>query len=232
LNFDKNMHIKLLINSIYSMFEVTMMASGPFLSLSVTPDGDTLVIARDNVLNPAELYSLVDGKLQHVFPGQPGKVNTIKFIGAGERILTGAGDSLQTGSGQAKGNQVRLWDVQSGEWVAAFVGHSAAVTEISVSADNRMFGTVGGRQAIVWRLFVSTQDLVEYIKSNVASCLSVEERERYSLRGEPPAWCITGSGRENEPISAEWRPKWPYDTAAWRNWLVSKRRGFDPPIPR
>ena len=30
---------------------------------------------------------------------------------------------------------------------------------------------------------------------------------------------------------AKWQPRWPYQSAAWRDWLVARQRGEHPPIP-
>jgi hypothetical protein len=60
--------------------------------------------------------------------------------------------------------------------------------------------------------------LVEHAKAMVARCLTLAERKTFFLPSAPPAWCIE-------------REKWPYDTAAWRQWLSETRAGKTPPLP-
>jgi hypothetical protein len=59
---------------------------------------------------------------------------------------------------------------------------------------------------------------------------SCTQRKQYFLPTSPPIWCITGPGLEAEK-DARWQPKWPYRSAAWRGWLVAKRRGDILPVP-
>jgi len=63
-------------------------------------------------------------------------------------------------------------------------------------------------------------------------CLTQAQREQYFLPAAPPIWCITGAGLGAEKDSAKWQPKWPYQSAAWRNWLMARQRSENPPIPQ
>ncbi len=65
----------------------------------------------------------------------------------------------------------------------------------------------------------------------VPRCLTPEQLDAAFLPPEPPRWCVTGPGNEAETDPALWEPKWPYHTPEWRDWLVARDRGEDPPLP-
>ncbi len=80
--------------------------------------------------------------------------------------------------------------------------------------------------------FPTPQDLVDRAKRLVPRCLGPKQREAFYLAPEPDRWCITGPGREAERDPAKWQPKWPYDSPAWRDWLVGRDRGEEPKMPQ
>jgi len=86
--------------------------------------------------------------------------------------------------------------------------------------------------AKLWPLFGSTQALADAAKHSLPRCFTQAERQMYFLPKAPPRWCITGAGLEDEPDPALWKPKWPYRSKAWRNWLIeSDRAGGTDPVP-
>ena len=69
-----------------------------------------------------------------------------------------------------------------------------------------------------FRMYSSIEDLTNLAKSALPRCLTLNERSGFFLDPEPPAWCI-----EME--------KWPYQNAAWKQWLAETRLGMHPPLP-
>ena len=55
----------------------------------------------------------------------------------------------------------------------------------------------------------TTQDRIDHAKRTVARCLTPQERKKFYLPPEPPAWCI-----EME--------KWPYHTIFWKTKMLRK----------
>ena len=82
------------------------------------------------------------------------------------------------------------------------------------------------------QMFGALQDLIDHQKEKTPRCLNPDQRKQYRLGDRPPRWCITGPGLETEPNPANWQPKPPYDTPAWREWLVAYDRDPSTPAPR
>jgi WD40 repeat protein len=78
-----------------------------------------------------------------------------------------------------------------------------------VSSNDRLTMVSGDA---LWRMPWSTQDYVDQVKTMLPRCLTQEERKNVYLDPDPPAWCV-----EME--------KWPYNTSAWKQWLVDRLVG-------
>jgi WD40 repeat protein len=128
----------------------------------------------------------------------------------------------------------RLWDGESGALLKTLEGHTAPVYSAVLSPDGRRVLTTqfDDETTRIWRTFPTTQAIVDFAKHVVARCLSYSELQQYYLPVEPPRWSITGAAMEREKAPAMWRPKYPYQTAAWRDWLAARDRGEAPPIPK
>jgi hypothetical protein len=70
----------------------------------------------------------------------------------------------------------------------------------------------------LWRVFSSTQDLIDNAKIIVPRCLTRAQRQIVFLDVVPPAWCID-------------MEKWPYDAPVWKDWLKYQRANMKPPTP-
>jgi len=64
--------------------------------------------------------------------------------------------------------------------------------------------------------------LIAKARKAAPRCLSVPEREHYFLNPEPPRWCITGSGKENNRYRSQWYPEHPYRFPRWVDWQQAK----------
>ena len=110
--------------------------------------------------------------------------------------------------------------------------HSALTVGASFSSDGRRIVTASGdNTARLWKVWPTTQDLVDHAKRIVPRCLTQGQLKQYYLPLDPPRWCITGAGLEAETDPAKWQPKWPYHTAKWRDWLAARDNGETPPLP-
>lgn len=83
----------------------------------------------------------------------------------------------------------------------------------------------------IWPYVRDPDQFIASAQNEATRCLTTEQRRTNFLSLEPPRWCITGPGREQEADPASWRPMWPYRSDNWRDWLISRDQGGDTPIP-
>ena len=143
------------------------------------------------------------------------------FSPDGARIVTASDDKT-----------ARLWDAGTGKELAR-LAHEGPVRAAAFSpgAGPLWIITAAENIARLWRVARSTDDLVQTAKSHVTRCLTRKQRHEYFLPLAPPIWCITGPGLEADKDPANWQPKWPYQSAAWRDWVVARQRGESAPVP-
>ena len=110
---------------------------------------------------------------------------------------------------------MHIWDAESGKVIAVLPGHAYGA---AFSPDGRRVVTVGSGEARIWRVFASTQELIDEAKRITPRCLTQTDRAKVFLDPEPPAWCI-----EME--------KWPYQSQDWKDWLRYKHANANPPLP-
>ena len=128
------------------------------------------------------------------------------------------------------GSTVKVWDAQSGAELAGFT-HRTPVQRVLMTPDQSRIITWSQGYINYWRYFPNTAAMIEHARAALPRCLSPQQRKQVLLEPTPPAWCITGLGHEDDPEPAHWTPKWPYQNAAWRQWLIAKRIGKEQPLP-
>jgi len=141
--------------------------------------------------------------------GHSGEVLSAAFSPDGKRIVTSSYDAT-----------VRIWDAATGWPIAEPLrGHANAVWSAVFSADGKsIISASEDKTARIWDVPENTEALMSRAKAAVPRCLTPAQRKVFFLSPEPPAWCI-----EME--------KWPYDTAAWKQWLADVRADKKPPLP-
>ncbi|WP_417517884.1 TIR domain-containing protein [Minwuia sp.] len=122
-----------------------------------------------------------------------------------------------------------VWDVGTGRKLADFTmdfgDYAPTVFAKAVFDDGQTLVTWGWQGPQEWRLNTDADAYVAAMQDRMPRCLSLKQRRTFFLPPEPPRWCITGAGRERESSPAEWRPKWPFHTTEWAEWLVARDRG-------
>ncbi len=148
--------------------------------------------------------------------------------GAELLVLLGHQSALVTAAFSRDGNRiftasafhgVRIYDARTGQPVAILEGHKDLVTDAAINPQGTRVVTASlDKTARLWRVFPTTQALIDYSKSMVQRCLTPEQRRAFALQPEPPRWCIE-------------KEKWPYHRKAWKDWLAAKDAGRNLPLP-
>jgi WD40 repeat protein len=202
--------------------ELARFADGGFLAFS--PDGAKIVTASGNT---AQLWDAATGAALARLPHE-GLVAAAFFSPDGARIVTASRDRT------AIDKTARVWDAATGKELARLTHeyrvHTAALSP-DVSGGHLRIVTASENNAFLWQVEATTDRLVQTAKSHLPRCLTQEQRAQHFLPKAPPIWCITGPGLEAEKDPAKWQPKWPYQSAAWRDWLAARQRRENPPVP-
>jgi WD40 repeat protein len=79
-----------------------------------------------------------------------------------------------------------VWDAQSGELLAVLAGHEGSVESAAFSTDGTRVVTASeDGTARVWRVFSTTQALIDYARSIVPRQLTSAQRQQYFLDESP-----------------------------------------------
>ena len=193
-----------------------------------SPDGKLVATASDDAM--VRVWKASSG-VPTVLSGHNDAVESVTFSSDGVRLLTGSRDGT-----------ARIWRIsQSQEVVEEEVLRSdgRSMVAVAFSPDGRLYvtssedGTLRAWSSEDGELprFGSKQEFVDYAKGRAGKCLSIPERAKFYLTPEPPRWCITGPGLEAEQDPTKWKPKSPYETVAWKDWLVARDNGKNPSLP-
>ena len=171
-----------------------------------SPDGKRIVTASTD--RTARVWDAETGKpIGEPLKGHLDSVRSALFSLDGKRILTASRDPT-----------VKLWDIETGKPILELKGHEGPVWTAKFSPNGKRIVTVSKNTARLWELFADTNESTSNAKKVIPRCLTVAQRTAFFLPPEPPLWCI-----ELE--------KWPYDSPAWKQWLVNHRAGKNPPLP-
>lgn len=154
------------------------------------------------------VWDVRDGRELAMFKNV-GAVINLQFSRDTKRVMSTSNDRA-----------VRLWDVASGEQIAVIDNPTNDFFGATLNSDDTHVLTAPrDGPACIWRVFPTTQALVDHAKQAIRRNLTVRERDAYFLDLEPPHWCIeTG--------------KWPYDSPEWKQWLADVRAGGRPALPK
>ena len=128
------------------------------------------------------------------------------------------GRLLATSEGFGEKGSAHLFELASGKAIAQML-HPRQVNNATFSPDGLTLATASDDHiARLWRVFPTTQALVDAAKARAARCLTQAQRKQYFLSPAPPLWCVE-------------RQLWPYHSDDWQAWLAAKKAGKDAPLP-
>jgi WD40 repeat protein len=161
------------------------------------------------------------GQLKFTLGGHTGSVTALAFTDDGKRLVSVTDDG-----------SVRIWRAESGTLVGLIdpAGHGLTSVALSSQSGQAILGSDAGT-AYLTGVFREFGPLVRSAKADAAHCLTLDQLTKFHLGQVPPRWCITGAAKEADADLRNWRPKWPYQSSAWRDWLAAMDKGqrSDPP---
>jgi WD40 repeat protein len=164
-----------------------------------------------------------------------GLVSTIEIRSADnwlERPVFSPDETFVTADVDGK---LRVWDVETGakivEHKVEFRGFAPFIFGKAFVDEGRALVAWSWDGPVKWDLSPDPQLVVEAAQEQAPRCLGRSQRKQFFLPSAPPRWCITGPGLEGELNPTNWQPKWPYQTAKWRDWLAAVDRGEDVALP-
>ena len=199
-------------------------------ALSFTPDGDRLVtIAGDGT---ARLWDARVGRKYTEFP--PLSTTAVRHGETWNGARTIRVESMPParlengGMTISQPRSIALDDVASGHVVAlveldpSFEDAKEGIErDVEIFTDDDKAWVILLREGVPergWRIFLTTDALLDHARRIIPRCLTREQRAAAFLDPEPPEWCIEMG-------------KWPYQTDAWKIWLRHRRAKAKPPLP-
>jgi WD40 repeat protein len=175
----------------------------------VSPDGRRLVVINSEAIN---LLSIDPEKPVFRFRDQTA---SMKFLNAAFNANGGRLAIHRSDGG------LILMESHSGIMIDEIRSFALATHEAVPIVFDRSGGAVlidMGNQQYEWKVFPSTENLVEAAKGIVGFCIPPQERGLFALSYEPPYWCVD-------------MRKPPYDTQEWQDWIMLKRENSATPLP-
>jgi WD40 repeat protein/tetratricopeptide (TPR) repeat protein len=150
-------------------------------TLGLSRDGRHLAVPYPLVTEIWDLETLQQVKLLSPTPG-----------GAHSPIFSPDGQRLVTVTSQG-GGRIHIWDWQNEQVVASVPSPHQLISSAALSPDGSMLATgelVVGLSHRLWRMFPSTQPLVDHAKTVAPRCLVNAQRAQNFLAGDLPPWCF------------------------------------------
>ena len=174
-----------------------------------SPDGQNVVTASWD--DTARLWEVSSGRQLKVFKGHEKGLSYVAFSPSGQHIITtswdrtarlwdlssdipvkvfkghqrGISHAALSSSGQhlvTTGKMGHLWEISSGKLEGVLEGHSDWLYYAAFSPDGQRVATASEDKTVrLWPVFPNTQALIDYANQIVPRCLTVEQRQKFSL---------------------------------------------------
>lgn len=161
---------------------------GPVLSISFSPDGESIVSGSDDTT--VRLWNTATGKHVKLFFSHLGPIWDVEFDREGKRIVTASGDGTAI-----------VWDLSTGAAKAPFTGHDGPVYTAAFSPTGPEVATGGyDRRILIWNPGTLTEFNFDNLKSPTGKV--VADQESKALDGHSaPVRDILFSGDGNQIVS-------------------------------
>ena len=125
----------------------TLMAHADSVnSVVFSSDGETIASAGND--RTIRLWNADTGELLKTLTGHIENVNTVVFSPDGKTIASGSGRLVYLGgredSGTCVGQEIRLWNANTGELIKTLIGHTSVVNSVVFSPDGNTIASGSG----------------------------------------------------------------------------------------
>ncbi len=130
-------------------------------SVVFSPDGNTIASGSED--KTIRLWNTHTGELIKTFKGHVENVNTVAFSPDGNTIASGSGRLVYLGgpedSGTCVGQEIRLWNSNTGELIKTLTGHTSIVNSVAFSPDGSTIASGSGH----WQAYKAVWSVGEEI---------------------------------------------------------------------
>lgn len=191
--------------------------NGGIISAVWSPDSTLILTSAGRIVR---VWDATTGRIVSNLLGHIDSAVAVQWSADGSRVLTRSSDGT-----------ARIWEAKTGKEVARQdrIGDritGAALSPIGSPLWPAFLTTSASGAAHIWKVSLSTDDLVQRVKAQALRCLTQAQREAFFLSKTPPSWCVE-------------RKLWPYHTEAWQAWLpkhqawiAAGRQGAEPELPQ
>ena len=115
-------------------------------SVVFSSDGETIASASND--RTVRLWNRKTGKLLKTLSGHIENVNTVAFSPDGNTVASGSGRLVYLGdgedSGTCVGQEIRLWNANTGEFIKTLIGHTSVVNSVVFSPGGNTIASSSG----------------------------------------------------------------------------------------
>ncbi len=127
-------------------------------------------LLQHHKIKRARLWDVKTGKQLVLFKGHENNIERVLFSPNGQRVLT------------QSDREVRLWDIHSGKSLVTLSHENGYIRHAEFSPDGERIITAGSDGTVrIWRIFLTTQHLIDYALQVVPKQLTCEERQQFFL---------------------------------------------------